>query len=130
MTTIELMEDGDILIKIPMSLRTFSGRKRIITLENKEAKDEVHNKAVLNALARANRWQEMIDSGLCASPSEISKKLKINQSYVMRILRLNQLSPKIVRLFLEDKAPDGLSLSKLIQTLPVIWEEQEKILLA
>lgn len=128
MPTIELTDDGNIQITVPMSLRTFSGRKRIITPED-ESTAPSRDEAVLNAFARAGYWQELLDSGHCATPGEIAKKLKIGQSYVARILRFNQLSPRIVRLFINGTAPNGLSLTKLLKKLPLNWDEQEQMLL-
>lgn len=129
MPKIELTDDGNILLRVPMSLRTFSGRKRVVTPEDK-TKAPACDEAVLNAFARALHWQELLDSGRCGTAGDIAHELKIDQSYVLRILRLNQISPRIVRLFLHGEAPDGLSLTRLLRKLPASWEEQEQMLLA
>lgn len=131
MCRIEQLEDGNILVKVPMSLRLFAGRKRIITpgMLDRPPKEQMDN-AVLCAFARAQHWQRLIDEGKFKSGSAIAKELGVDSSYVTRILRLNQISPRIVRLFLTGMAPDGLSLTKLIRQLPETWEEQEQILLS
>jgi len=128
MQTIELTPDGSILIKIPMSLRTFSGRRRVITPEDKVNGDACDD-SVITAFARASHWQMLIDSGQCESAGDIARKLRVNPSYVMRIMRLNEVSPRIVSRFLHGNAPDGLSLTKLLKKLPQSWEEQEQLLL-
>ena len=68
MTKFETTYDGNILIRIPMCLRTFSGRKRIIIPEGEYS--PLHNptgddrdRIVLLAFARAHHWKKMIDSG-------------------------------------------------------------------
>lgn len=131
MYKIDQLEDGNILVKISMSLRTFSGRKRIITpgAMDKPAREQTDN-IILLAFARAYQWQKMIDEGKYESGTAIAGELGVDVSYVTRIMRLNQLSPKIVRLFLTGQAPDKLSLNRLTQALPDSWVEQEKILLA
>jgi len=127
---IEQLEDGDILIKIPMSLRTFSGRKQVITpgAVDCTARNTTDN-VILLAIARAHHWQKMIDDGLFKSGTAIARELGVDVSYITRILRLNLLSPRIVRLFLTGMAPDKLSLKQLTQALPDVWEEQEKMFL-
>ena len=46
------------------------------------------------------------------------------------MFRLNSLAPDIVEAILEDRAPEGLSLSKLHRGIPLGWEEQRRVLLA
>ena len=131
MYKIEPQQDGNIVIKIPMCLRTFSGRRRVITPGSLDRPSkELTDNAVLTAFARARHWQKLIDDGKFSDASEIAREVGVNSSYILRILRLNQLSPRIVRLFLHGQAPDGLSLTKLFRKLPDIWEEQESILLS
>lgn len=131
MYKIEPQEDGNIIIKIPTCLRTFAGRKRIITPGAPDRQSrEMTDSAVLMALARARHWQKLIDDGRFSDATAIAKEIGVNSSYVMRILRLNLLSPRIVRQFLQGQAPDGLSLTKLFQPLPDCWEEQERLLLS
>lgn len=131
MYKIEATGDGNLVIKIPMALRTLGGRRRIITpgAADKPPRMQSDN-AVLTAFARAQHWQTLIDSGEFDGAAEIAKKLGVDQTYVSRMIRLTQISPKIVRLFLTGQAPNGLSLTKLIQPLPSDWTEQENILLA
>jgi len=51
----------------------------------------------------------------------------INQdiSFTARLLRLTQLSPRVIESIFAGEEPDGLSLNTLTKLLPVIWEEQE-----
>ncbi len=129
MSTIKVTPNGAIEIEVSISLRKHGSKKRIITPED-DTSIASSPDAVLAAIARAYRWQELIDRGECKTIDEISQKLKLDHSYIARILRLNQLSPNIVRLFINGKAPSQLSLAKLTQVaLPVKWEEQEATLL-
>jgi hypothetical protein len=52
------------------------------------------------ALARAWRWQRMLDEGVYTSVSEIGDAEKISKSYVSRILRLALLAPDIIEAIL------------------------------
>ena len=51
---------------------------------------------LVKALARAWRWQRMLDDGVYASVSEIGDAENISKSYVSRILRLALLAPDLV----------------------------------
>ncbi len=131
MYKIEPLEDGDILIRIPMCLRSVAGRRLIITPGSPDRMSkEVQCHPVLLAISRAYYWQKLIDEDEVDSATAIAKSLGIDTSYVTRILRLAILSPKIVRLFMVGLAPEHISLSLLTRSvLPEKWEEQEAMLL-
>jgi len=79
-------------------------------------------------LARAFRWQEMIETGQAESNSDLARKLKLDQSYIARTIRLTALAPDLVEAILEGQEPDGLSLRSLRRDLPLAWDEQRRVL--
>jgi hypothetical protein len=79
---------------------------------------------LLKALARAWRWQRMLDEGVYTSVSEIGDAENISKSYVSRILRLALLAPNIVETILEGRADQPLMLEQLKGPLAATWEEQ------
>jgi hypothetical protein len=81
---------------------------------------------LLKALARAWRWQRMLDEGVYATVSEIGDAEDISKSYVSRILRLALLAPDIIEAILEGRAEHGLMLGRLARPLPASWEEQRR----
>jgi hypothetical protein len=46
-------------------------------------------------LARAHRWQGMLEGGEYGSIEELARAEKINPSYLARVLRLTLLAPEI-----------------------------------
>ena len=54
------------------------------------------NGTLVKALARAWRWQRMLDERIYTSVSEIGEAEGIDKGYVSRILRLALLAPDIV----------------------------------
>jgi len=80
------------------------------------------------ALARALRWQEMIESGQAESNSDLARKLKLDQSYVARTIRLASLAPSIMETILDGQEPTGMSLLGLRRDLPLLWREQEELI--
>ena len=79
---------------------------------------------LVKALARAWRWQRMLDDGVYASVSEIGDAENISKSYVSRILRLALLAPDLVDANLAGRTDQALVLERLERPLPASWEEQ------
>ena len=77
-------------------------------------------------LARAWRWQRMLDDGVYTTISEIGDTENISKSYVSRILRLALLSPDIIEAILAGSADQSLMLERLERPLPPGWEEQRE----
>jgi len=124
--------DGDaIVIDVPMALRHRGGRKEIVLPPGVApvAESAVGGKtptALALALARAFRWQEMIETGEAQSNSDLARKLKLDQSYIARTIRLASLAPDLVEAILDGQEPDGLSLRSLRRDLPLSWDEQRR----
>ena len=79
-------------------------------------------------LARAFRWQELIDSGVYRNAAELANAIGKDSAYVARVLRLTLLAPEIVHIILTGNLPDNFSVDSLKQALPVLWSEQKKLL--
>ena len=126
--------DGDaIVIDIPMNLRRCSGRKEVVLPPGMAASSDgrapIKSPTPLAlALARAFRWQKMIETGQAESNSDLARKLKLDQSYIARIIRLTSLAPDIVEAILTGQEPDGLSLRSLRRDVPLSWEAQRESL--
>jgi len=78
------------------------------------------------ALAQAHHWQGLLDGGKFENVDALAKRLHISREYVTRTLRLNYLAPDIVETILDGREPSGLSLTKLSEPLPTVWEEQRQ----
>lgn len=122
MSKYSLMKNGNIKITLKVKLTRQSGRTRIFDAQEK--KIDIRTVA---AFAKARRWQQWIDEGRFSSTLELAKHLGMDSSYIARTIRLNNVSPRIVRSFINGTAPSGLSLTKLIQPLPASWVDQEKM---
>jgi hypothetical protein len=85
------------------------------------------NEPLATGIARAYRWQELLDNGEYDSPEALAEALGVHTSYVRRFLRLAMLAPPIVDAIFAGKAPWTLSLTKLNTTLPYSWKEQMEL---
>jgi hypothetical protein len=79
---------------------------------------------LVKALARAWRWQKLLDRGVYSSVTEIAEAEKISKSYVCRILRLALLAPNTVDAIVGGWADHRVMLEQLERPLPAGWEEQ------
>jgi hypothetical protein len=64
--------------------------------------------ALVKALARAHRWQRLLDEGRYASISEMATAERIDRGYLGRVLQLTLLAPDIVEAVLDGRQPVGL----------------------
>ena len=83
---------------------------------------------LIKALARAWRWQRMLDDGIYTTVSDIGDAENISKSYVSRILRLALLAPDIVEVILDGRAHSDVVLEKLEEALPAEWKAQRSLL--
>jgi len=126
--TITVTETGNLHIHIPMLIRRMRGRKVIIAPNalDGDVSDSpgTVQTAIVQALARASSWAEVLESGEVKSISDLAMNLDVDNSYVARILKLSTLAPDIVEAILNGEEPTGLSLAKLTKTFPTDWDEQ------
>lgn len=84
---------------MPLAFRKRGGRKRVVAPNGTEAcapSSRAQVSTLVKALARAHRWQCMLESGNYASIAELAAAEKINSSYLARVLRLTLLAPELV----------------------------------
>jgi hypothetical protein len=121
------LDGTTLVVRIPMCFQRRGGRKRIVAPDGSELVPTTKphpDGALLKALARAWRWQRMLDDGMYASVSEIGDAENISKSYVSRILRMALLAPDIVDAILVGTTDQGMVLEQLERPLPASWEEQ------
>ena len=101
--------DGDTLVvRIPMRFQRRGGRKRIVAPDGSEIVPSSKPKSdgtLVKALARAWRWQRMLEEGHFAMLAELAEAERIGPAYVSRLLRLTLLAPDILECILSSRAP-------------------------
>ncbi|MGD9649549.1 MAG: hypothetical protein AB7G80_05365 [Dongiaceae bacterium] len=124
------IENSKIIVHVPLNLRTWGGKKVIVGPQGKDLRalelDIRKDEKLLKALGRAYRWHGWILTGKYATVQEMSERQKINKSYMQRMMRIMQLSPKIVEAILDGQQPEGFALRDIEQTFSPLWSEQEK----
>jgi hypothetical protein len=123
---VETRLDGNTLVvRVPMRFQRRGGRKRIVAPDGSAiapTSKPLPDGTLVKALARAWRWQRMLEEGRFASARELAEAECVSLSYISRILRLTLLAPDIIERIL-DRGP-APSLSEFMQPFPVAWERQ------
>ena len=115
--------DGDaITVFIPMTWKKRrGGQKVIIAPDGSDAWASAKprpDETLIRALARAHRWNRMLEAGRFRSIAEIAEAEKIDRAYVSRLLDLTLLAPDIREAILEGRQPRGLHLEELTRAVP------------
>ena len=119
-------DEGTITVRIPIAIRRRGGKKLVLAPDGKSAPSfsrRIDN-SMVKAVARAFRWQELLENGTYATIVELAEAENINETYVGRVLRLTLLAPQTVELIVSGRNPRNLDLASLMRSFPVIWRDQ------
>ena len=72
----------------------------------------------------------MMQDGEVRTVQGLADKVNVERSYVTRIINLVNLAPGIQSAILNGREPDGLTLKRLRNELPLDWRRQEGMFLA
>ena len=123
MSEIKVLDNGNVLVTIPISLRFRSGRKRVVFPEN----DAVEVDLLVMNIARAFRWQKLIDSGVYRTAAELAKAIGKDHAFVARTTRLTLLAPEIVHAILAGTLKRNIPIENFRKEMPIRWEDQKKL---
>jgi hypothetical protein len=115
---------GSITVRVPLAIRRRPGRKIVVTaVQGGEAVLPTRaDPALVKALARAFRYQRLLDEGRYASTSEMAAAEKLDRGYLGRVLQLTLLAPDIVEAILDGRQTPGLELARLMEPFAADWE--------
>jgi hypothetical protein len=116
-----------ITVRVPLTIRRRPGRKTVVTPVRGGGDAAIPTRAdpaLVKALARAFRYQRLLDQGRYASISEMAAAERIERGYLGSLLRLTLLAPDIVESVLDGRQPAELRLPRLTEPFPAEWELQ------
>lgn len=115
--------------EVRMSFRRRGGKAVMVLPDGSRAatqQEATVDNTMIKVLARAFRWQRLMNDGTYTSMEEMAAAENISPSYISRILRLSYLSPSIVEAILEGRHPAHLTMKDLLVPFPPEWEKQRK----
>lgn len=118
-------------VRVPLKIRRRPGRKTVVTPVLSGGSPAVPTRAdpaLVKALARAFRYQKLLDEGRYGSITEMAEAERIERGYLGSLLRLTLLAPNFVEELMEARARSTPSLLELLQPFPEIWEHQQALL--
>ena len=130
-TNAETDRDGrSVTVRVPLAFRRRGGRKRVASPDGEAAwapRPTRIDSTQVKAIARAHRWQGMLEGGAFSSIGELAQAEQINPSYLARVLRLTLLAPDIVDSILDGRHdPERITLHRLMMPFPAGWDEQRQ----
>jgi len=123
---ITVEDHGDVVsVSIPVNFYRRNGRMMIHTLDGSDQPGDLPSESsLLQALARARRWQEQLESGEFSSIAELAEANGVDSSFARRVLRLTSLARRLVEAIVDGRQPEGLTLRQLAKGIPLSWDEQ------
>ncbi len=119
-----------ITVRVPLAIRHRPGRKTVVMpmTDGVAPVTTCADPALVKAVARAFRYQRMLDQGRYASISEMAEAERIERGYLGSLLRLTLLAPDLVEAVLNGRHPKDLQLSSIIRNSLFSWEIQRQAL--
>ena len=116
-----------ITVRVPLAIRHRSGRKTVVTpmADGVAPVATRADPALVKALARAFRYQRMLDNGVYGSVTEMAAAENIDRGYLGRLLQLTLLAPDIVQGMLDGGLPVSLHLMRV--DVPPEWTGQRTV---
>ena len=127
MKNIKYREDGTPVIVVPFKLRHLGYKQTIVVDEQNRKLEDIAQEPLPRALILAHQYADMMESGKFSTVLELAQYLKSDRSHVARILSLVNLAPDIVTAVMTGKAPESVTLTKVLYKLPDSWQEQRKL---
>lgn len=114
-------------VHIPFKLSNRGKRKPRILKPNNSVDEKIMYNALVQAIGKARLWEsELMNDEI--DIEEFCRKNKLTEKYVLKVLRLNTLSPSIKSDIMDGTQPKTLVLKDLLQKpFPLAWEEQENM---
>ena len=120
-----------ISIEIPMAFKKRGGRKVIVLPDGSHGHPiptATIDNTMIKAIARAFRWQKLLENGTYTCLDDIARSEKIGASFVSRYYRLVLLAPDIVEAILDGRQPAELTVKVLLKSFPITWNGQRDFL--
>jgi hypothetical protein len=122
-----MSDAASLTVRVPLRIGRKAGQRTVVIPVQTEGDNTVRtiaDPALVKALARAFRYQKLLDKGEYASITEMAAAEKIERGYLGTLLRMTLLAPEVVETILDGLDLDRIALPTLLQPFPINWSEQ------
>jgi hypothetical protein len=123
---------SSLTVQVPLRIRRRPGWKTVVSpngvatpAQPTVATQPRGDPVLVKALARAFRYQRMLDKGQYGSITEMAEAERLDRGYMGRLLQLTLLAPGVVEAVLNEQLLQELDLARLLDLPSVDWQEQE-----
>lgn len=116
-----------ITVRVPLKIRRRPGRKTVVMPiqgGSDTAITTCSDPALVKALARAFRYQRLLEEGRYASITELAAAERIERGYLGCLLRLTLLAPDHIEALISGRQQGYFCLQQLLKPFPVEWFDQ------
>ena len=116
-----------ITVRVPLKIRRRPGRTTVVMPVRDGGDAAIQTRAdpaLVKALARAFRYQRLLDEGRYTSVSEMAVAERVDRGYLGSLLRLTLLAPEVVEAVLDGRVSGDLTLPRFLQPFPTPWPQQ------
>ena len=123
-------------VRVPLAIRRRGGRKLVVApaapapAEARRTEKRSDEDPLVTAVARAWRWQRLIDNRTYASVSDLAAAEGVDRSYAGKVMRLLLLAPDLIEAILDGTHPETMTLDRLFRAIPKGWQGQRGAFLA
>ena len=111
---------------VPYRIGIIDNGKKII-IGDIEKEEKYRDKKLINLIIKAYEWHNDILNG--KTIKEISQKESVSARYILRLLQISFINPKIIKQIIDGKQARNLTRSKLESLTKLGIEEQEKAII-
>ncbi|MDP2373279.1 recombinase family protein [Reyranella sp.] len=115
-------ESPPMVLNVSVRLKPSAGGTKIVSLDGRVPEAARVDKALVRAIARANHWRELLESGTARSAYDLARHENCRVSYIQRHLPLAFLSPRLVEEILVGRQSGTCTLGSLAEKgVPMRW---------
>jgi hypothetical protein len=120
-----MTEATSITVRVPLNIRRRRGRKTVVMPVASDGSVPTRaDPALVKALARAFRYQRLLDEGRYTSITEMAAAEKIERGYLGSLLRLTLLASDVVEAIMDGRQPEGMTLPAMMGPASPAWESE------
>lgn len=112
-----------ITMHVPFHVARRGGRKEIQLPDGAPQPRKTGN-SLVKALARAFRWERMLETGKFATINELARHERFAPSYMTRVLRRTLLAPDITEAILDGRQGPEVTRKRMLAPFPMCWTGQ------